>query len=124
MKALYDLKDKLQDELDEIARKPDMSAGDLETVHKLTDTIKNIDKICALEEGGYSQTGDWDVHGYGRGNSYARRRDSRGRYSRDGYSRDGGKERMMGYLERAMESATTDRERSEIRRMLDTIRQD
>ena len=40
MKALYDLKDKLQDELDEIARKPEMSAGDLETVHKLTDTIK------------------------------------------------------------------------------------
>lgn len=129
MKALYDLKDKLQDELDEIARKPDMSAGDLETVHKLTDTIKNIDKICALEEGGYSQAGDWDVQGYGRGSSYARRRDSRGRYSRDGYgregySRDGGKERMMGYLEQAMESATTDRERSEIRRMLDTIRQD
>ena len=124
MNALYDLKDKLQDELDEIARKPDMSAGDLETVHKLTDTIKNIDKICALEESGYSQTGDWDVQGYGRGNSYARRRDSRGRYSRDGYSRDGGKERMMGDLEQAMESATTDRERSEIRRMLDTIRQD
>ena len=45
MKALYELKDKLQDELDEIARKPEMSAGDLETVHKLTDTIKNIDKI-------------------------------------------------------------------------------
>ena len=54
MKALYDLKEMLSAELEEIARKPEMSAGDLETVHKLTDTIKNIDKICALEEdGGY-----------------------------------------------------------------------
>lgn len=120
MKALYDLKDKLQDELDEIARKPDMSAGDLETVHKLTDTIKNIDKICAMEESGYSQAVDWD--GYGRGNSYARRRDSRGRYSRDGYSRDGGKDRMMEHLDQAMDAATTEREREAIRRMLDELR--
>lgn len=120
MKALYDLKDKLHDELDEIARKPEMSAGDLETVHKLTDTIKNIDKICALEEGGYSQAVDWD--GYGRGNSYARRRDSRGRYSRDGYSREDGQERMMEHLNKAMESATTDRERENIRRMMDELR--
>lgn len=64
MKALYDLKEKLQRELDEIARKPEMNAGDLETVHKLTDTIKNIDKICALEEdGGYSEAGDWEMEG-------------------------------------------------------------
>lgn len=100
MKALYDLKDKLQDELDEIARKPEMSAGDLETVHKLTDTIKNIDKICALEEdGGYSEAGDWEGRGsYNRGSSYANRGKHyvRGHYSRDGYnnrgdySRDGG----------------------------------
>ena len=95
MKALYDLKDKLQDELDEIARKPEMSAGDLETVHKLTDTIKNIDKICALEEdGGYSEAGDYEGGAYGRGSSYANRGKHyvRGHYSRDGrggYSRDG-----------------------------------
>lgn len=44
MKALYDLKEMLSAELEEIARKPEMSAGDLETVHKLTDTIKNIDR--------------------------------------------------------------------------------
>ena len=73
MKALYDLKEMLSAELEEIARKPEMSAGDLETVHKLTDTIKNIDKICALEEdGGYSEAGDWEGD-YGRGSSYANR---------------------------------------------------
>ena len=89
----------LSAELEEIARKPEMSAGDLETVHKLTDTIKNIDKICALEEdGGYSEAGDWEGD-YGRGSSYANRSKHyvRGHYSRDGrggYSRDG---RMGGY---------------------------
>lgn len=93
MKALYELKDKLQDELDEIARKPEMSAGDLETVHKLTDTIKNIDKICALEEAGdYSEAGDWEGRGsYNRGSSYANRGKHyvRGHYSRDSYSNRG-----------------------------------
>ena len=132
MKALYELKDKLQDELDEIARKPEMSAGDLETVHKLTDTIKNIDKICALEEdGGYS--GD----SYSRGSSYRRRHYVRGHYSRDGYSNDrGGYSRDGGYsrhdaveamMEQArdmMESATNGREREAIRRFMTELERD
>ena len=54
-RVLYDLKDMLCAELDEIGKKGEMSAGDLETVHKLTDTIKNIDKITMLEDGGYSR---------------------------------------------------------------------
>ena len=100
MEYMPELKEKLCMELDEIAKKPEMSAGDLEAAHKLTDTIKNIDKIEMLEEDdGYSRDGDWaaDMRGsYGRGNSYANRgkhyvrghysrehRDSRGRYSRD-----------------------------------------
>ena len=41
---MHELKEKLCEELEEIARKPEMSAGDLEAAHKLTDTIKNIDK--------------------------------------------------------------------------------
>ena len=35
MEKLYDLKDKLCEELEEIARKPDMGPGDLELIHKL-----------------------------------------------------------------------------------------
>lgn len=140
MKALYDLKNKLQDELDEIARKPEMSSGDLETVHKLTDTIKNIDKICALEEdGGYSEAGDWEGRGsYNRGSSYANRGKHyvRGHYSRDGYnnrgdySRDGGysrhdaKEAMMEQAREMMENATTDREREAIRRFMSELGRD
>ena len=73
MRAMHDLKDMLCKEIDKIAKKGELSAGSLETVHKLTDTVKNIDKIMMLEEDGeegYSERG--------------RRRDSMGRYSRDG----------------------------------------
>lgn len=135
MKALYDLKDKLQDELNEIARKPEMSAGDLETVHKLTDTIKNIDKICALEEdGGYSEAGDYEGGSYGRGSSYANRGKHyvHGHYSRDGYSMEGrgsrggysrhdAREAMMEQMETLMAQAESAREREIIRRAVDQL---
>ena len=94
MKSMYDLRDMLCKELDEITRKGELGAGDLDIVHKLTDTIKNIDKIEMLEDDGYSQrrysqAGDWeaDMRGtYGKGSSYARRGTHyvRGHYSRDG----------------------------------------
>lgn len=129
MEYMDKLRDKLCDELDEIARKPEMSAGDLETAHKLTDTIKNIDKIAMLEEdGGYSQAGDWEMEGrgsYNRGSSYrGQRRDSRGRYSREGrgsrggYSRHDAKEAMMEQMEMLMEQAGSEREREAIRRCM------
>ena len=74
MEYMYELKEKLCKELEEIARKGELGAGDLEIVHKLTDTIKNLDKIEMLEDGGYSQTGDWEGRGsYARGSSYANR---------------------------------------------------
>ena len=64
MEKLYDLKDKLCEELEEIARKPDMGPGALELIHKLTDTIKNIGKIEMLEEeGGYSREDGQDGGG-------------------------------------------------------------
>ena len=62
MRALEDLREMLCDELDEIAKKQEMSAGDLETIHKLTDTIKNIDKIIIMDEDGAiarPETGRW-----------------------------------------------------------------
>ena len=40
-----------------------LSAGDLETIHKLTDTVKNIDKIEMLEEDdGYSCSKCWNEY--------------------------------------------------------------
>lgn len=134
MEYMHELKEKLCDELEEIANKGELGAGDLEIVHKLTDTIKNLDKIEMLEDGGYSQAGDWEIEGraYNRGNSYARRkRDSMGRYSRDGsimryrdgrmYSRADAKEHMMGELEEAMDAATTDREKDIIKRAMEQL---
>lgn len=123
MEYMHELKEKLCDELEEIANKGELGSGDLEIIHKLTDTIKNLDKIEMLEDGGYSQAGDWEIEGraYNRGNSYARRRDSRGRYSRGGgrmYSRDGGKDRMMEHLEDMMREAGSEKEREAIRRCM------
>ena len=132
MNALYDLKEMLCKELEEIAGKGEMSAGDLETTHKLTDTIKNIDKILMLEEdGGYSRAGDWeaDMRGtYGRESSYrGRRRDSMGRYSRDGrtgghmmYSRADAKEPMMAQIEEWM-SGANEREKEILRRAMSQL---
>lgn len=127
MKALYDLKDKLCAELDEIAAKPNMSTGDLETVHKLTDTIKNIDKIMKLEdESGYSRAGGWETHGtYGypydeRGSSYMRRGEH---YVRGHYSRDDARQRMIEELQDMLRTADG-QYREVIQRALDEIRHD
>lgn len=132
MEYMHDLKDKLCKELEEIARKPEMSAGDLEAVHKLTDTIKNLDKIEMLEDGGYSRDGDWEMEGrgsYERGASYrGRKRDSMGRYSRNGrygtttrmYSRAEAKDDMMAKLEDMMGSAN-DQERAILRQAMDKL---
>lgn len=132
MEYMHDLKDKLCKELEEIARKPEMSAGDLEAVHKLTDTIKNLDKIEMLEDGGYSRDGDWEMEGrgsYERGASYrGRKRDSMGRYSRDGrygpttrmYSRADVRDGMMAQLEEMMNHAN-DQERAILRQAMDKL---
>ena len=129
MDYMHELKEKLCDELDEIARKGELGAGDLEIIHKLTDTIKNLDKIGMLEDG-YSQAGDWEIEGraYNRGSSYARRkRDSMGRYSRDGramryrdgrmYSRAEAKEDIMDQIEDMMGDAD-EKEKTILRRAM------
>ena len=124
MKHLKKLKEALCEELDKFAKSGDITVNSLEKIHKLTDTIKNIDKIMALEEeGGYSA--DTDFMGEGRmyGMSYARgrgryaKRDAMGRYSSDmdddyserrmgrGYSRDDAKDHMMHKLGEMMEDA-------------------
>lgn len=132
MEYMHELKEKLCGELEEIARKGELGAGDLEIVHKLTDTIKNLDKIEMLEEdGGYSRDGDWEMEGrgrYNRGSSYARRkRDSMGRYSRewrDGrYSRDDAKEHMIDQMEQLMNGTQNEREREIIKRAMEQLEQ-
>ena len=92
MEHLKKIKKKALAELEEFGEKKELNIGDYTTIHMLTDTIKNIDKICMLEEeGGYSQAVDMDRrmmphynqggHSYTDG-GYRQKRDSRGRYSR------------------------------------------
>jgi hypothetical protein len=79
MKYLEEIKEMLCEELEKIGKKGELSAGSLDIVHKLTDTIKNIDKIEMLEEGGGSSYDDeggmWTAKGsYDNGRSEARGR--------------------------------------------------
>ena len=143
MHYMHDLKDLLCAELEDYAEKGkksgNMSMGDLETVHKLTDTVKNILKIDMLEEeSGYSEEGHYMGEGRIYGTSYARgrtraKRDSMGRYSRDdgmmyrggmrgGYSRDDGKHYMMEQLEEMMEEAEKPAEKEALRRCMDALK--
>ena len=106
MDKLYELKDKLCEELDEMAGKP-LNAQNLDLIYKLASAAKNVEKVLmAKEEGGYSDRsyrsgycrggdgGSYDSGSYDEGGSYARGRmraprDSMGRYSGEGYSRHG-----------------------------------
>ena len=152
MHYMHDLKDLLCAELEDFAEKGKkagkMSMGDVEVIHKLTDTVKNILKIDMLEEEtGYSEDGHYMGEGRIYGTSYARgrtraKRDSMGRYSRDGgrysydddmsyarsrgyrggYSRDEGKHYMMEQLEEMMDEAEKPAEREALKRCMDALK--
>lgn len=119
MEYMHELKEMLCDELMQIADKGELTAGSLDTIDKLTHSIKSIATIMAMEDSEYSyENGNMggNMNSY-RGNSYrggsyrgyAQRRDSRGRYSRNsyarrgGYSRDEETEKMVEKLEKMME---------------------
>ena len=108
MEYIEKIKKMLCKELDEYAMKSKLTMADLEAVHKLTDTVKNLDKIAMLSEesGGYSEARGGRSRGrssYMGGSSYDddmmyserrgrgrnAKRDSMGRYSsEDGSSYD------------------------------------
>lgn len=132
MKDMWKLKEMLCEELDEFARRGKLNASDLQTVHMLTDTIKNLDKIELLEDEESEYSGA------------RRKRDARGRYSRDGdryayddggesyagnmmrgnyprhYSRADGKERMMEILE-GMRDGVQGPEKQTVDRMIEMV---
>ena len=117
MKSMYDLRDMLCKELDEISRKGELGAGDLDIVHKLASTIKNLDKIEAME-GGYSgRYPDDDMRdSYGRGVSYARRH-----YVRGHYSRADATEHLRDQLGDMMRETDNERIKDALRRAMDMM---
>ena len=124
MHELYELKDMLCKELEEIGGKGELTAGNLETVDTLAHALKNLNKIIESkeEEDGYSSRyydGSYN-RSYARGRTNARR-DSMGRYSRDGYSRATGDmaDRMRSLAAEAPDETT----RREMERMADKMAQ-
>ena len=131
MEYMHKIKKMLCKELEEYGDKKSLSSADVEMIHKLTDTVKNLDKIEMLEQSdeGYSETYPYYMGGssYARGRGRNARRDSMGRYSSDmgssyddysearmdrRYSRDDAKDHMMNKLGEMMTSA--DEEQREI----------
>lgn len=131
MEYMHELKEMLCDELEKIAEDGELTAGSLETIDKLTHSIKSIATIMAMEDSGYSGEYGDNMNPY-RG-SYAQRRDSRGRYSRmnrgsyargsrrGGYSRDDESEKMVEKLERMMEKATDPKAKTAIHEAIEAI---
>jgi hypothetical protein len=135
MEYVEKIKKMLCKELDEYAMKQKLTGGDLDMIWKLTDTVKNLDKISMLEESeGYSEARGRRGRSYMGGSSYDddmmyserrgrgryAKRDGMGRYSsEDGssyddysetrmdrrYSRDDAKDHMMNKLGSMMEDA-------------------
>lgn len=90
---MHKIKEKLMEDLLEYEEKIKkmsggrLPAGDVQMIHMLTDTIKNIDKIEMYEEYSEDRDESFEAGGsYRRGRGAGARRDSMGRYSRDGGS--------------------------------------
>ena len=141
MNELYEYEDKMKK-----MNGGKLSVQDLDKIHKLTDTVKNICKIDMLDdEEGYSEDGHYMGEGRIYGTSYARgrryaKRDSMGRYSRDdgmhydggssyarggnmggnrgGYSRDGAAEMLMEKAEEMLQMTHDPKERRAIEKFM------
>lgn len=101
MRYIEDLKEMLCDELDKIASKGELTAGSLDTVDKLSHSLKSVLTIMAMEGYGDSYD-DWSYEdgsyerggNRGGGRSNRRGRDSMGRYTSRSYARNGRSRRM------------------------------
>ena len=130
MKSYDKIKDMLCNELDEIAKKNELTSNNLEVIYKSIDVLKDISVINAMNEeypehDGYSQGySRYPIYMYdneGMGHSYARKRDSMGRYSRDGHMNDDYSRDAESELHRMMENAKSDKEREALRQAISSM---
>lgn len=118
MEYYYDLKKMLCKELENVANQKELSAGDLETVDKLTHSIKSLLTIMAMEDSGYSRRENVSKHtDYGRyyyddGYGYSGRR----------YSRDEGKSYMIQQFERLMNETSSPEEHEVLQSAINRLR--
>lgn len=110
-----------------------VSATDMEYIDRITHALKSVKTTMAMmdaEENGYSGAKYYNGYGsmadrrYSRdgsyNGSYARRRDSMGRYSSEGYSR--AKEDMVRELENLMEDAPDEGTRVKFQSFIEEMR--
>lgn len=132
MQTYYDAKEMLHDELAKIVKKGELSAGSLDTVDKLLNSISHACKIIMYEQyddGEYSRDTMTSAGNMNTGSSYARtHRDSRGRYARDGrgnsynysrgYSYADDKYETIEVLRGLMDEVSTDEERAVLKKLI------
>ena len=126
--VLHELREMLMHELKTTTEGGPLTKEKLETIDKLTHSIKSIDTICAMEESGYSRDDGYSYR-HNRGyNSYADGR-SMGyippmspmpnvSYGYNSYAQNGqhdNRGEMMYRLEEMLKMAQTDKERDAIR---------
>lgn len=143
MSKMDDLKDMICMELEEIAKKGEMSPGDLDTVYKLIVSKEKLLRIEELEDDlGYSEgNGNWramgsygnghrdnsyyDGNSYNDGNSYANRGKHyvRGHYSRGRYSMAESKQMLMDQMREMMDDDTMSMsDKNAIKRAMEQLR--
>lgn len=124
-----ELKEMLKKELKEISKKGELSAGSLDTVDKLTHSLKSIETIMAMDK--HSNRSSYNSYD----NSYARRGrdgDGDGRYSEDRYSnasyassyeysREGNSRDMKRKLEAMLDEPINERTRMAVLECLEKI---
>ena len=131
MHKLYELKDKLMDELEAYSQNGKFSKDDVEAIKYISSAIDHICNICEDMDGGeYSgnmmggDIGNMSGRPYARSyrGSYARgrgrnaRRDSMGRYSSEGYSRAEDDFRMD--LQELVQDAPNEQVRQKLQRIM------
>ncbi len=128
MHKLYELKDKLMDELEAYSQNGKFSKDDVEAIKYISSAIDHICNICEDADGEYSggMIGGSNARGgrsyrgsYARGRGGNAKRDSRGRYSSEGYSRAEDDFRME--LQEMMQNAPNDRIRQKIQSIMSDI---
>lgn len=150
MKVLLNTKDRMEEELDHLNRKEQLTKDDVCIMGELVDMLKDIETVEAMKQAaaqGYSRDyvndysrgydedyayGSYERRGNSNEGSYRRGRDSMGRYvSRDGqsyrgnsyeegYSRHGNDE-IIKHLEQMMMNARTPEERENYRKTIEQM---
>ncbi|MBP5598177.1 MAG: hypothetical protein J6Y02_22610 [Pseudobutyrivibrio sp.] len=141
MNILYKLCDKMEDELELLYKKQELTTVDLDNMYKMIDIVKDIKTVEAMKsaeeqgwsreyareysrgyEDDYANTRAMNNNSRDDGYSYRRGRDSMGRYTSrdDGYSRHGNDE-MIANLRSMMNNARSEQERENYRKTIEDL---